>query len=243
MARLQIRALKQGSNECKRTHSNYYKHKLTACSFRADQHDSRSIHSTNQPTKINEESSSPLIVVHLDSKIVHEGEITTSSTHTDSNECKRTRCSFRAGQHDTSSIHPTNQSTKINAESSSPLIVVYLDSKITHEGDITTSSTHSHSQQWMQTYALFVWDHTTPGRSSRAYIQRTNERTNEDQRIAIVVLNVSKQQNSTWGWYYYDFILVPTSNTNNTFKFKFTRSNTNVHAVRAGPTRTTTRCW
>ena len=97
-ARLQIQSLKQGSNECKRTHSNYYKHKRTACSFRTGQHDIRSIHSTNQPTKINAESSSPLIVVYLDSEISHEeGEVTTSSTHSQSQQLMQTYGLFVSG--------------------------------------------------------------------------------------------------------------------------------------------------
>ena len=58
------------------------------------------IQQINHPTNINAELSLSLIVVYLDTKIAHEGEIMTSSTHTTgNNECKRTPCSFTTAPH------------------------------------------------------------------------------------------------------------------------------------------------
>ena len=48
----------------------------------------------------------------------------------------RTVCSCKASQHNSRSIHSTNHPTNINAQSSSSLIVVYLDTKIAHEREI-----------------------------------------------------------------------------------------------------------
>ena len=81
------------------------------------------IQQINHPTNINAESSLSLIVVYLDTKIAHEGEIMTSSTHTTgNNECKRTPCSFTTAPHPAvAAIHSSNKRPKINEVLSLPL--------------------------------------------------------------------------------------------------------------------------
>ena len=93
---------------------------------RATPYIQQSIQQINHPTNINAESSSPLIVVYLDTKIAHEGEIITSSTHTTgNNECKRTPCSFTTAPHPAvAAIHSSNKRPKINEVLSLPLIAV-----------------------------------------------------------------------------------------------------------------------
>ena len=54
-------------------------------------------------------------------------EITTSCTQTDSNECKRTRCSFSTTPHpDVPDIHSTNERAKINETLMFIVIVVVI---------------------------------------------------------------------------------------------------------------------
>ena len=82
--------------------------------------------------------------VYFDNKIAHEGEITILCTHTGMNANIRAVRLGRANTHDRRVIHSTNQRrlthTYNTVVGASPLIVVYLDSKIAHEGDITTST-------------------------------------------------------------------------------------------------------
>ena len=56
--------------------------------------------------------------------------------HTHNNKNVHAICLCRASQHNSRSIHSTNHPTNINAQSSSSLIVVYLDTKIAHEREI-----------------------------------------------------------------------------------------------------------
>ena len=84
------------------------------------------------------------------------------------------------------------QQTKINAEPSSPLHVVYLDSKMTHMGKMTTSycvkhqlitpsNAITHTHKAIQTYALFVHGQRDT---------RFKHSTNEDQRRAVIAIVV-----------------------------------------------------
>ena len=167
------------------------------CLCSVGQHDSRSRHSTNHATNINAE----WVIIAIDYRswtakwrisiklwphiLCGTPIITTSSasarTAINCYKHKRTmRCSCSADQHDSRSIHSTNQPTNTNAESSSPLIVLYLDTKIAHEGERDCNFKHSCRQQAINANVLradcVAQHHVRP---FQPYIHWTNEQTNK----------------------------------------------------------------
>ena len=188
--------------KCKRARSNYDTHKRTMrCSCSVDQHDIRSIHSTNHPTNINVESSSPSIVLFLDSKIAHESERDRNFKHSCRQQATNAnvRCADRLAQHHTRSFQPysqrknesTNESTnewtnKDTKEVSLIFIVVYLDSKKERirVSEITTSGTQTGSNECKRTMRCLFRTKPHPAvpaiySSNKQTNERTNERTNK----------------------------------------------------------------
>ena len=77
-----------------------------------------------------------------------------ASAHTAITTNTNVRCAVRVDQHDIRSIYSTSHPTNINAESSSPLIVLYLGAKIAHEGERDYNFKHSCRQQAMNANVL-----------------------------------------------------------------------------------------